>query len=84
MTPVRAPDGSDPRRMPRGRQPVVDRGADLAPLHGRIPGSRMAGYEQDDAIPGRNRPLQSPVDGSPGLVQRQAMKVEHAVRLDRA
>lgn len=84
MTPVRPADGSDFRGVPRSLQPVVDGGADLAPLDRRIAGPRVAGYQQDDPVTRGHCALQPVVDGPPCLVEIEAVEVDHAVGFDGA
>ena len=84
MTPVRALDGSDLRRVARRFEPVVDGGADFAPLHGRLARAVVAGNEQDDTLAAGDRTLEPAVDGAPGLVEVEPVKVDHPVRFDRA
>ena len=82
MTPVRAPDGRDPVRMPRHRQPVVDRGPDLAALHRWFTRPRVSGDEEDDPLAASDRPLQAAVDGLPSAVQAVAVQVQRTVDCD--
>src|SRR6185369_16111623 len=83
MTPVRAADGGDARRVARGGEPVVDGGANAAPCDRRIAGPVVPGDQQQDAVAGRDRALERPVDRPPCGVERQAVQVEQPVRLDR-
>jgi hypothetical protein len=77
------PDGSDGGGVARGRQPIVNRGPDLASLHRRIARSRMAGDEEKHPLACGDRPLQARVDCVPRLVQVEAVKVERPIGLDR-
>ena len=58
MAAVGAPDGGDAAGVARGGQPVVDRGADLAPLDRRLAGPMMAGDQQHHAVAARDRLLE--------------------------
>ena len=82
MARVRAPYGSDARRVPRRLQPVVNGSANLAALDGRIPLPGMAGDEQDDPLASADRMLESKVNGTPCPVECHPVKVDHPVRLD--
>jgi len=82
MTPVSAAHGGDPGRVPRCGEPVVDRGADLAPLHWGAAGPMMAGDQQDDALLALDRLLERTVDRPPGAVEAHPMEVDDAVRPD--
>ena len=79
MAAVRGTDSRDARGMPRSLQPVVNRGADLAPLHRRVAAALVARDQQDDALLRRNRPLQSCVNRAPRPVERHPVKVDDAV-----
>jgi len=50
VTTVRAPDGGNPGRMTGMRQPIVDRGANLAALDGRLARAMMARNQQQNAV----------------------------------
>ena len=79
MAPVRAPHRGDPRGMPRNRQPVVNRGPDLAAPERRIAPSLMAGNQQDQPVTGGNRLVKPAVDRVPGLVEVAAVEVDHKI-----
>ena len=82
MAPVSAADGGDLRRMAGGLQPVVNRGADLASLNGRLTRAMMSGDQEHDAVAAVNRPLEDVVDRLPGTVESHSVKIERTVRLD--
>ena len=84
MARVRAPYGSDARRVPRRLQPVVNGSADLAALDGRIPLPGMAGDQQDDPLSSANRMLESTVNGTPCPVECHPVKVDYPVGVDLA
>ena len=81
---MRAANRCDRRSMARGGKPVVDGGANLAPLHRSFAKPVMSRDEQDDPITARNCLIETAVDREPGAVERQPMKVEHTIGLDRA
>ena len=83
VTAMGVSDCSDARPMARRREPIVNRRADPSALNGRIPATMMPGYQQDDAVPGRNCLFERTVDRSPGGVEVHAMKVESTVGHDR-
>lgn len=68
--------------MARGREPIVNGRSDAASLDRRIARPMMAGDEQYDPVPARDRLLQAAVDRIPGRVEVHAMKVEHAIGLN--
>jgi hypothetical protein len=84
MSAMSSTNGGDAAGVARGRQPVVNRGADLPALHRRLAGTVMAGDEQHDPVAPRDRQLEQVVDCIPCLVEIVAVKVEHAIRLDPA
>src|SRR4051794_36371845 len=67
--------------MARGGPPVVDGGAELAALDGRLAGAMMPSDQQQNAVTPRDRLLQTEVDRRPGAVQVQSVKVEDTVGL---
>ena len=71
-------------RMARCRQPVVNRGADAAPLDRRLAGPVMAGDQQHHAFAARDRLLKAAIDGRPRRVEIHPVQIEHAIRLDRS
>src|SRR5688572_13333140 len=79
MAAMGAPDGGDPRRVARCREPVVDRGPDPPSLDGRLAWPLMAGDQQHDAVAGGDRLLQDGVDRAPGTVEIMAVQVEDSV-----
>ena len=82
MAPVGASDSSNSRGMPRRGQPVVNRGANLASLDRWRTRARVAGDEENHALPGPDRGVEPTVDRAPGLVEVEPMQVEDPVRLD--
>src|SRR4051812_3486357 len=84
VAPVRAADRGDARGVTRGREPVVNGGANLAPLDGRLSRAMMPRDQQQNSVAARDRLLESPVDRTPRRIERHAVKVDHAVRLDAA
>lgn len=81
---VRAPHCGDPRSVSRNRQPVVNRGADLAPMDRGLAFPMMPGDQQNEPIAGILRELQGKVDRPPCAVETVAVKVDDAVGLDGA
>lgn len=84
MPPVRTANGGNSWGMPRSSEPVVNRSANLAPLDRRRIRPRMSGDEEDDTLPRPYCGFQASVDGRPGLIEVEPVKVEHPVGLDRA
>lgn len=84
MTPVSAANRGDRTRVTRGGEPIVDGGADPAPLDRRTAGTMMPRDQQDDALAPDNRLLQPVVDHVPGAIEGEAVKIEHTIGLDRA
>ena len=74
----------DPGRVTRNREPVVDRGADLAALDWRLARPMVAGDQQDEAITGVARAFDGKVDCTPGAVQAVAVEIHDPVRLEGA
>ena len=70
MAPVRSPDRSDARRVPRSGKPVVDRGPDAPTRDRRLARPMMSGNEQKDAVAGVNRLLENAIDRAPRRVER--------------
>ena len=79
---VRAAHGGDARSVARGGEPVMDGGADSAPLDRRLAPALMAGNQQQDAVSGGDGLLERSVDRFPGAVEIVAVKVERAIGLD--
>src|SRR5688500_1488152 len=84
VAPMSRADGGNPWRVARGREPLVDGGADLAAPDRRLARAVMSGDQKDDAVPSIDRLLERPVDGAPGAVETHSVKVDDAVRFDRA
>ena len=84
MPSMRLTDRSDPRRMSRYGQPIVDRGANPPALDRRITFSGMAGDQQQDPFAARDRGFERAVDRLPRLVEIVAMEIEDPVGLNRA
>ena len=84
MTTVSAPYGGDISGMARSCKPVVYCGANPPSLNRRIARAMMAGDQQDDAVAAPDRLLETAIDRGPGHVEVHAVKVEYAVRFDRA
>ena len=78
-----AANGRDFGRMTRGREPVVNRGADPAALHGRSTGTVVAGNQQEDTLAGGNRSLERAIDRVPGGIEAHSVQIEHPVGLGR-
>ena len=72
---MRGPNGSDPWGMARGRQPVVNRGANPPALHRRLARPRVPGDQQQYPLAAGYRPLQRKVDRVVRAVEIVAMKV---------
>jgi hypothetical protein len=66
---VSAPDGGNVCSMARGRQPVVNRGADAASLDRWIAGPVMAGDEKDHALAMPDRLFKSTIDCCPRTIE---------------
>lgn len=79
-----APNGSDIARVARGCEPVVNGSPDPAALDWWLTATVMSRDQQHDAIAARNRLGEPAVDRGPGSVEIHPVKIEHAVRLDRA
>lgn len=84
MTPVGGADRGDGGGVTRCREPVVDRGADLAALDRRFARSVVTGDQKDDALASGNGALEPAVDRRPRAVEGEAVKVEDAVGLNDA
>lgn len=84
MAAVSAPYGGYSRSVPGSLQPVVDCGANFAPLHGHVAGAGMAGDQQYDSFTSGDCALQAAIDGPPGAVEAVAMEVDDAIGFDRA
>ena len=64
-------------------KPIVNGGANLAPLDGRLARAVMSGNQQQDAVAACDGLVESAIDRGPGAVEGQSVKVENAIRLDR-
>jgi hypothetical protein len=84
VAPVSAANRRDPGGVARRGEPVVDRGADLATLNRWLARPVMAGDQQDEAIAVRNRTIEAEINRPPRGLEVHAVKIEDAVRLDRA
>jgi hypothetical protein len=84
MPAVRCTDGGNVAGVPRGREPVVDCGADGAPPDRKITGTLVSGDEEQQSIAARDCPLERSVDGPPCTIEAHSMKIDDAVRLDRS
>jgi len=62
----------------------MNRGANSSPFQRRLPLALMTGDQEQDAVAGRNRTLERPIDLHPGAIEAVAVKVERPVRLDPA
>lgn len=82
MAPVGTSHGRDMGCVARGSEPVVHGCADPAAPDRRLARSVMAGDQQHQAVAARDRLLQAPVDRRPRLVERHAVQVQNAIRLD--
>src|SRR5206468_9984315 len=67
--------------MPRGREPVMHSGPDLAALDRRLSGAMMAGDQPQHTLPAGDRLIEASVNCGPGAVEVQTMEVEHAIRI---
>lgn len=70
--------------VPRGREPVVDRGANLAPLDRRLARTMVAGDQQHHALAPGDRLIEAAIDGVPGSVEVHAVKIDDPVGSKRA
>jgi hypothetical protein len=84
MSPVSASNGGNSRCMTRCREPVVDRGADLAALDRRLSRAMMTGDQQHDALAAGDGVAKPAVDRPPRAVEGHAVEVEDSVGLDNA
>ena len=82
MASVRASNSGDSGGMSRRLQPVVNSGPDFPSLDRHPAGPRVTGDQQDYAIPGGKRTIEAGIDGAPGSVERHAVEIDYAVRLD--
>jgi len=73
------PNRGDPTRVTRGRQPIMHRRPDLAALDRWFAPRRVAGDEEDDAVPGIDGARESVVNGVPSPIERVAVKVDRAI-----
>jgi len=78
---VRAPDGGDFWRMAGGRQPVMNCSANLASLDWRAAGPSVTCDQYDDPLSRCDCGVETAIDRSPCLVERQAVKIEYSVGL---
>jgi hypothetical protein len=84
VAPVSSANRGDPGGVARRGEPVVDRGADPATLNRRLARPVMAGDQQNDPDAVRNRPIEAEIDRPPRGLEVHAVKIEDAVRFDRA
>lgn len=84
MAAVRTPHRSDARGMAGNRQPVMNGGPDAPPFQRRLSLALMPRDEEQDAVTGRDRTLQCPVDRVPRPIQAVPVKVHDPVGLDAA
>jgi hypothetical protein len=80
---VGSANGGDARSVARDGKPVVDRRADLAPLHGRLARTMVPGDEEDEAFSRMFRPLERKVDRPPCTVEAVSVEIDDAVGLKR-
>lgn len=69
MPAVRTAHGGNARSVAGSREPVMDRGSDLAALDRRLAGTVMPGYQQQDSVSPGDSLLKAAVDGCPGAVE---------------
>ena len=60
----------------------MDSSPNLSPLDGRTARARMACDQQHNPLTRQDCGLQTVVDCGPRLVERQAVKIEHSIRLN--
>ena len=84
VTAVRTPYRCDARGMAGNRQPVMNGGPDAPPFERRLSLALMPRDEEQDAVAGRDRTLQCPVDRVPRPIQAVPVKVHDPVGLDAA
>jgi hypothetical protein len=78
---MRCANGGYARSVTRDGKPVMNGGADLAPLDGRLARPMMTCDEQNEAIARVFRSLESEIDGPPGAVETVAVKIDDAIGL---
>ena len=81
---MRIPYRRDAQRMPGMGQPIMDRGPDPASFERRVPLPLMAGNQQQNPVPGSDRPLQRAVNGIPSAIEAVAVEIEDPVGIDPA
>lgn len=69
-------------RMAGRCEPVVNRGADAATLHGRLARTMVAGDQENDPLALSDCIFKTPVDCCPSRFQIHPVKIKHSVRLD--
>ena len=83
MAPVGAANGGDSAMVARGREPVVDRGANAPALDRGIARPGMTGDQQQHPFAVNDGGVQRPVDRLPGAGEVVAVQVDDAVGLHR-
>jgi hypothetical protein len=81
MARVGSADRSNPRGVAGSSEPIMDRGPDLATLHGRLAYPMVASNEQHEPVAGVLRTLEREVDRLPCAVQAVPVKIDDAIRL---
>lgn len=81
MPAMRAAHSRNVRRVPRCREPVMDRRADAPTLNGRLTGAMVPSDQQNHAIAAPDRLFETAIDRCPRPVEVHAVQVEHPVRL---
>lgn len=82
MPPVRTAHSSDAPGVPGSGKPVMDGGADLAALDGRVRWPVMARNEQDHPVAAAYCVIEPTIDRHPCAVQILTVEVEYAIGLD--
>lgn len=81
---VSSANGSDVAGMSRRCQPVVNCRSDGPPANWRIAGALVPSDQKQQPIAARDRLVERSVDGLPCTIETHSMKIDEAVRLDRA
>ena len=84
MTPVRPSDGGNLVGVTRGRQPIVDGGANASTLDRRLAGPVVTRDQENYAIDPDDRLVETAIDRRPGGIKVHPVKVDDPIRNDRA
>lgn len=81
MAAMSSADGGDLRRMPRGRQPVVNCCSNAPALDRRLALAMVTGDEEENTFAPSDRMLKAAIDCSPGSIEVHAVKIKDPVWL---